>query len=233
MKNFFVILVCISISSSFAQKPVGVWKKIDILKNGKIIEHVLIFTENYHVNTTYNLTTGEFLNTSGGSWKSLDNTITESIEFNTHDSTLVGNDLNYKFEINGAKLKVNDKVFSKIIDFDDDTLEGAWLISGRKSDGKFSIRDINKPRKTMKILYDNHFQWIAYSTKTKSVIASGGGTYTAKNGKYTENIKFFSRNKTKTGMSLSFDYELIHNKWHHKGFSSKGKPFYEIWTLRD
>ena len=111
-------------------------------------------------------------------------------------------------------------------------LNGAWLMSGRIRDGKTQLRDINRPRKTMKILSGTRFQWIAYNTETKKFMGTGGGTYTTKNEEYIENIKFFSRNDSKAGLSLKFSYELMHGKWHHSGLSSKGDPIHEIWSIR-
>ena len=88
------------------------------------------------------------------------------------------------------------------------------------------------PRKTMKILSGTKFQWIAYNTETGDFSGTGGGTYTTEGGKYTENIDFFSRDNTRVGASLKFDYELKEKKWHHRGLSSEGSPIYEIWSLR-
>ena len=82
----------------------------------------------------------------------------------------------------------------------------------------------------MKILSGTRFQWIAYNTETKEFLGTGGGTYTTDNGKYTENIEFFSRDDSRVGASLEFDYEVKDGKWHHKGESSKGDPIYEIWS---
>jgi hypothetical protein len=105
-------------------------------------------------------------------------------------------------------------------------------MSGRIRDGKTQLRDINRPRKTMKILSGTRFQWIAYNTETKKFMGTGGGTYTTKNEEYIENIKFFSRNDSKAGLSLKFSYELMNGKWHHSGLSSKGDPIHEIWSIR-
>ena len=49
---------------------------------------------------------------------------------------------------------------------------------------------------------------------------------------YVENIDFFSRDSNTVGKSLEFDFEIKDGDWHHKGFSSKGDPKYEIWTQR-
>jgi hypothetical protein len=64
-------------------------------------------------------------------------------------------------------------------------------------------------------------------------MGTGGGTYTTADGTYTENIEFFSRDDSKAGLSLNFNYELIDGNWNHTGLSSKGKPIHEIWSIRD
>jgi len=106
-------------------------------------------------------------------------------------------------------------------------------MSARIREEKKQSRDTSKPRKTMKILSGTRFQWIAYNTETKKFMGTGGGTYTTKDGKYSENIEFFSRDNSKAGLSLKFDYKLLDGKWHHKGFSSKGDPIHEIWSKRN
>jgi hypothetical protein len=63
-------------------------------------------------------------------------------------------------------------------------------------------------------------------------LGTGGGSYTASKGQYIENIMFFSRDNTRVGASLSFDFEIIEGAWHHKGLSSKGQPIHEIWVKR-
>jgi hypothetical protein len=59
-----------------------------------------------------------------------------------------------------------------------------------------------------------------------------GGTYTTENGKYVEDIDFFSA--TIAGRhEPEFDFSLEDGHWHHKGLSSKGDPINEIWTKRE
>ena len=111
-------------------------------------------------------------------------------------------------------------------------LQGSWLMSGRIRDGKTQNRDTSRPRKTMKMLSGTRFQWIAYNTETKQFKGTGGGTYTTIDGEYTETIEFFSRDDSRVGMSLEFDYDIIDGDWHHSGLSSKGNPIHEIWSVR-
>ncbi len=124
------------------------------------------------------------------------------------------------------------KEFSRIDDGTPGQLLGAWLITGRMEGG--SVQAITPgARRTMKILSGKRFQWIAYNTETKEFLGTGGGTYTTENGKYTENIEFFSRDNSRVGASLSFDFSLEDGNWRHKGLSSKGDPIDEVWTKRE
>jgi hypothetical protein len=93
-------------------------------------------------------------------------------------------------------------------------------------------RDTSGPRKTMKFLLDGFFQWIAYNTETFHFFGSGGGYYTNQGGKYIEYIEYFSRDSSRVGAVLPFNYELKGADWHHQGFSSKGDPVHEIWNKR-
>ena len=63
-------------------------------------------------------------------------------------------------------------------------------------------------------------------------MGTGGGRYTTENGTYTEHIEFFSRDKSRVGAALAFNYELKDEDWHHSGLSSRGEPIYEVWSLR-
>ena len=64
-------------------------------------------------------------------------------------------------------------------------------------------------------------------------MGTGGGDYTTINGKYTENIEFFSRDNTRVGASLEFNYSLDNGNWIHTGLSSKGNSIHEIWSIRE
>ena len=193
---------------------------------------VRIYSDKFFTVAIYN--NNIFISTFGGIF-STDNGYYELLEYNSLDSSLVGDTLFYSNvnieAIDGKEfLKIDDKTFSKNIE--KSQLGGSWLMSGIERRGEMRMRDVNKPRKTMKILAGNRFQWIAYDISKKGFYGSGGGTYSTKNGKYVENIEFFSRDKDTVGKSLEFDFEIKEGDWHHRGFSSKGDPKYEIWTKR-
>ena len=88
-------------------------------------------------------------------------------------------------------------------------------------------------RKTMKVLSGTRFQWAAFNVETKEFSGTGGGTYTTKNSKYTEDIVFFSRDDSRVGMSLEFDFKVEDDDWYHSGLSSRGDPISEVWTNQD
>ena len=198
------------------------------------IYELRIYSDNYFTVTKYNLQSKEFISTQGGFY-SLDDRYYEVLEFNSEDSSSVGDTLYYsniKIELknDSGKMKIAGQKFTK--NPNEDQLSGSWLMSGIERRGEMRMRDVNRPRKTMKILAGNRFQWIAYDISKKGFYGTGGGTYTAEDGKYVENIEFFSRDSNTVGKSLEFNFELKDGDWHHKGFSSKGDPKYEIWTQR-
>ena len=73
----------------------------------------------------------------------------------------------------------------------------------------------------MKFLINGYFQWIAFNTETFQFSGSGGGTYETKNGNYTETIEYFSRDDSRVGLNLKFNYDIINKEWNHMGLSSK------------
>ena len=165
--------------------------------------------------------------------------MTVMLEFNSSDASNIGQaaDLNLKEMKDGFSVGTSDgSIYYEFTNLDKGkpgALAGPWLMSGRKGDdGQIATRDTSGPRKTMKILSGTRFQWIAFNTETGQFFGTGGGNYTTKNGKYTENIEFFSRDNTRVGAALEFDYAVKDGAWHHSGSSSKGDPMYEVWSKR-
>ena len=217
MKKIIFKILFLFCSISFSQVY-----NFNSINNGKNITHKIMLDENYFVETQYLTKTAEFILTRGGYYnKTETNIIKVNLEFN---SNFLKDSLKL-FQIEKKDSWI--KSFGKPID-----LNGKWLMAGRITDEGEKRRDISKPRKTMKFLKNGNFQWIAFNTETFQFFGSGGGTYSAKNGIYTENIQFFSRNNNSVGKILPFNYSLKGVDWHHSGKSSKGDPIYEIWTKR-
>jgi hypothetical protein len=235
MKKILVYIVCTLFTFGLkAQSVIGAWENLTTSKNGDPLKSVVIFAEDYQVLATYHATTGAFIHTNGGTWTLEGDLMTEKVEFNSDSAEQVGTEVSFKIKITDHTLEIIESgtTFTKIDDGTPGALQGAWLMSGRIKDGESQTRDLNSPRKTMKMLSGTRFQWIAYNTETKQFMATGGGSYTTKDGEYIENIEFFSKDVSKVGLSLIFNYELIDGKWHHSGFSSKGDPIDETWTIR-
>ena len=217
MKKIIFKILFLFYSISFSQVY-----NFNSVSNGKSITHKIMLDENYFVETQYLTKTAEFILTRGGYYnKTETNIIKVNLEFN---SNFLKDSLKL-FQIEKKDSWI--KSFGKPID-----LNGKWLMAGRITDEGEKRRDISKPRKTMKFLKNGNFQWIAFNTETFQFFGSGGGTYSSKNGIYTENIQFFSRNNNSVGKILPFNYSLKGVDWHHSGKSSKGDPIYEIWTKR-
>ena len=218
-----------------AQSVIGAWEGYSASETGEKLRSVVIFADGYQVLAIYDAETGKFIHSNGGTWKLDGNVMTEKVEFNTDNPERVGTEVSFEVSITDTTLQIvgSEMNFTRIDNGAPGELQGAWLMSGRVRDGKEQLRDTSGPRKTMKILSGTRFQWIAYNTKTKQFMGTGGGTYTTVDGEYTENIEFFSRDDSRAGASLKFNYSFVDGNWHHKGFSSKGDPMHEIWSVRD
>jgi hypothetical protein len=180
----------------------------------------------------YRTEPAEFISTGGGSWSVVDGELRLKYEFHTANPDLVGTIERLPLVVGADQMVVGGAAWTRIDSGRPGALEGAWLMTGRKQDGEISMR---KPgvRRTMKILSGTRFQWIAYNVETREFFGSGGGTYTTADGKYTENIEFFSRDNARAGARLIFEYKLPENVWHHQGKSTAGDPMHEIWERRD
>ena len=233
-KILFLIIYIFIININNSQSLIGAWERNHVSENGIDLKSVVIFSDGFQAISTYESKTGRFIYSNGGTWKLEGNNMTETVEFDTKNSERVGSKVKFQINLNNNSLSIigSEMEFKKIDDGSPGNLSGAWLMSGRVRNGQKQLRDTNRPRKTMKILSGTRFQWIAYNTETKKFMGTGGGTYTTKNGNYNENIEFFSRDNSKSGLKLKFDYEIIDNQWNHKGFSSKGDPLHEIWISR-
>ncbi|MBH45038.1 MAG: hypothetical protein CMC93_00300 [Flavobacteriaceae bacterium] len=218
MKKTILILAALWLHH---QNAIGQVFSYNSMENDQNIVHRVLMDDNYYVETQFTLDTQHFIQTLGGFYEKKGGKIFVNLEFNS----------NYSIDSLKQLEVMKDNGWKKISK-STMPLQGKWLMAGRVKDSKEQRRDTNRPRKTMKILKDGFFQWIAFNTKTFSFHGSGGGRYSAEGGNYTENIDYFSRDDKKVGISLSFQYQKKGMDWHHTGFSSKGDPLHEIWSAR-
>lgn len=193
--------------------------------------HHLFFQDGFYFHTVQR--GNQFIGTDGGLFEIKDKAITTKVLFNSVDSAAIGSTFDVPFTITATQLSLSvpqgEVVFDRV-DNGQAPLAGVWRITSRMQEGKIASIHQTGTRQTYKLLTGTKFQWIAIDPAKKQFSGTGGGSYTFKNGKYTENIEFFSRDNTRVGASLSFDGKLENGDWHHSGLSSKGDKIYEIWS---
>ncbi len=241
MKKRFLIMVCplllLVIFSAFrlpvpvADSPLtGAWEK----QTGPVLE-VLLFADGYVTHTVYDKGGRQFLRTRGGVATADGNRLSIKYEFDTKDKEAVGKTIAYKAAVSGSQLTTDiggaDEPWKRL-DAGNSGLAGLWKITARKQEAGLVPIHQTGTRKTVKILSGTRFQWAAIDPGTKQFMGSGGGTYTFRDGKYTEHIEFFSRDSSRVGSSLSFDGKLEAGDWHHSGLSSRGEPIFEVWSRK-
>lgn len=232
MKRITTLLIFLFCLSLYSQSLEGSWKLVS--ENGVIVsdkEIVRIYEDGYFAEGAKDSESNEFLYALGGEYSSGD--YTETLDFHTEVPGLVGNSFDPKLTfINEDKIQLNNvrelQVWERISKSEND-LSGNWVITGRQRNGEMNTMTPGD-RRTIKILGGGRFQWVAFNSATGDFYGTGGGVYKAEDGKYTEIIDFFSRDKNRVGDILVFDYEVKDGKWHHSGKSSKGDPMYEIWS---
>ena len=232
MKNILSFTLCVMVASAFGQgkELIGAWETKDQDKTRMITYVPGVFSV-----AIYNMADKKFIRTYGGKYTVAGDELTEKIEYDTQTPANVGTERKVKFKGGKKDLTLTGATEGNFTRVDDGTpgkLAGAWLITGRMQNNEIS-RMTPGARRTMKIMSGTRFQWIAYNVDTKEFFGTGGGTYTTVDGKYTENIEFFSRDASRVGASLTFDFSLPDGEWRHQGKSSKGDPLDEIWTLRE
>ena len=219
IKSLLILIFLINPIQNFGQV-------YQVDKNG--LSTRVILDKDYIVLSKFESESGNFISTLGGYYKP-----GESLNLNEYVY-----DVNLEFNSNYDQDSI--KNFSiiktskwKNISKSNDILKGKWVMSGRYNNGEFRTRNTDLPRKTMKILIDGFFQWIAFNTETFKFSGSGGGEYETIDGKYIEIIQYFSRDDSRVGAELDFNYEIKNQDWYHTGFSSKGSPINEVWTIRN
>jgi len=228
-KSALILLIFVFSLNVSAQLNNGVY--ISDLDN---VRHELKMSDEYMIHTIYEKSPARFIKAVGGYYTVEGSVLHLKLEFNSNYEADTISSLEIPFAVNGDTLALGTSpklIFSKVTPLKQD-LDGAWLFGMRGPDEGQERRGDKNARKTLKFLMDGHFQWIAYHTETFKFSGTGGGSFTSSDGVYTENIAFFSRDNSRVGASLQFNYELKGDDWHHTGKNSKGEPMYEIWVKR-
>lgn len=233
----FGLLAALSTNAFAKGNLQGAWTRTVPGSNGDPVKEVILFSGDYFSWTAFAEKTGAFIETRGGIFSMENDQLILKFEFNSSDTTKVGlsEEWTWSSEENGLTLSregVKKEGWQSLEDARQTELSGVWLMGGRVRDGETTRREVNVPRKTMKILTGTRFQWIAYNTETRQFLGTGGGSYSATEGKYSEKLEFFSRDNKRVGMQLDFSFDASNGEWHHTGKSSAGEPLHEIWVRR-
>ena len=217
----------------------GAWST-KIIDGDNTYTCIKTYTPDYFIYAVYSLADKKFVSAGGGTWQMTNEGLNELYEFNTKNPELVGTTKRITTSAHDADPLVTEvyngseleRHIWKQLDNGKSPLFGAWRITERERSGQMSAMRLG-PRKTLKILSGTRFQWAAFNVETKEFFGTGGGTYETSTDKYVEHIDFFSRDNSRVGADLSFDFHREKDKWYHSGLSSKGNPIAEIWTLQD
>lgn len=235
MRRLFVILSIIcSVSFLHAQPLEGSWKLISLNHENAIDREVIkIVVDGYFALGSKRIDDNSFLGAAGGVYKLNGDTLIEKRDFDTYDESKINRVKRYNLTwIDANTIEIADHEHIKVwkrLSGSDDQLSGNWVITGRQRNGEMYTMTPGD-RRTLKILNGDRFQWVAFNSATKTFMASGGGSYSAKDGVYTEHISFFSKDKSRAGDELEFKFEVMAGKWYHKGQSTKGQSIFEIWS---
>ncbi len=151
-----------------------------------------------------------FIQTTGGYYTAKVDSLIVDFEFNSNFANDSIRKARYGYSMYGDTLVLNAPVSLSSIPAEKkkQDLDGTWLFATRGPDTGQERRGNESPRKTLKYLQDGYFQWIAYNTETMKFSGTGGGRYTANDGTYSEIILYFSRDNSRVGAVLDFNYDL-------------------------
>ena len=230
MRNYILILFLFFgtiFSKVYAQLPDGAYMYHDGL-----CKNLILIKDQYISFICFDNSNKRFHYTWGGPIEGQNQNVNVLVEYNSQDSTAIGKNvlLPYRIQKDSLRLKTADTyhlyVKQKRLPQE---LDALWRITSRQQEGK--MHDIPKTdRKTIKILVDGYFQWIAINPAQKGFYGTGGGDYQYDHNRYVEKIQFFSRDNNRVGQVLNFEGAIVNGAWHHKGKSSKGDDIYEIWS---
>jgi len=232
MKLFYLLILSILSSGLLkAQQLNGAWQKVD--KNSKDIKSIKLFSDNYFTSSTRLESSGEFVSASGGTYSLSKLDYIENYEIHSNSRAVTGSYINYSYQIENDTLKLKDRnsrnkeTWVKIDSAEKEKIT-CWKIHKAFRDSKWTTIE-DKPRKTLKMLTDNHYQVLALNSQTGEFFGSSGGKWTFENDKHNEIIQFFSKNPNMVGDTLSFNKEIKDSIWSHNGKSSEGEYIKERW----
>ena len=129
---FSVGLVC-------AQSVQGSWERSGAFED-KTINYVYLFSGEFFSWTAY-YSDGGFIATKGGHFSVEGDKLMFHYEFDTADPEMVGKKESHPIKIKKKQIEVDGQVWKNTDKGKESPLNSAWLMAGRKRDGKISRRE--------------------------------------------------------------------------------------------
>lgn len=202
------------------------------------IQMVKILSDGYFMFAYYNENSRQFFSSGGGTYTYKNGVYTEKIEFHTINPEIIGKKVKFTASFEDGRWLHKGMVaggdlaeeFVRIDGTDISPIAGAWILEQEENeDGRMA--KVRKGRTRIKLLSDSQFQWVEYDSRKGDFVAAGGGSYTCKDNKYVEELRYFSEDSTWVGRQIGFTFREEGNKWYHKEWNSRGEdPINEIWT---
>lgn len=111
-----------------------------------------------------------------------------------------------------------------------DKLVGSWKIVSASFDGKPS--ELHRTSITIKHITPVHVIWIGYQPEDRRIFRSAGGSWTTKEMKLVETMRYGLDEKFREGSfgkSLAFDCRFEEDRWIQSGKLPNGVFLEEIW----
>jgi hypothetical protein len=222
----------VSVLAQMNNSMMGVWGKEE---NG--VKTLALITDQLISLAVYNENEKQFLYTWGGKYELQGEQLQIQYEWHSKDSNLVNNTSLFpvRFQKRHSQISIGNELSGLRALGKNNTgdLQGTWIISGNYADGAVRKRSNPfYPRRTMKIIVGDYFQWVSYNVVTKKFFDAGGGKQSHGNGQYSEQIAYFTKTAASVGKQLSYSYQLDGDDWRHTGKKSTGGLLDECWTRR-
>ncbi len=234
MKKIILLILFCSLIQAISAQPVvssqGAWGKEE---NG--VKTMVLITDRLISVAIYNEIEKRFLYSWGGTYVLHGRQLQLQYEWHSKDSTLVHSTDFYSLNLETNKLNLGESLKGLIRLGGNSTgeLHGTWIISGTYADSVLKKRpNPFFPRRTMKIIAGDYFQWVSYNVETKKFFDAGGGKQSHVRGQYTEEIEYFTKTSASVGKKLFYTYSISGDDWRHSGQKSTGGILDECWTRR-
>jgi len=199
------------------------------------IKTLVLITDQLISVAVYNEKEKQFLYTWGGTYVLYNSQLQVQYEWSSNDSNLVNTSSAIDFDIKRNKLSLGETLsgLEKGVTNHSGDLQGAWIISGNYIDGVAKKRaNPFLPRRTMKLIVGDYFQWVSYNVVSKKFFDAGGGKQSHGNGQYNEEIEYFTKTPASIGKKMNYTYSISGDDWRHTGQKSTGGQLDECWTRR-